>query len=183
MALFTQGEVSPEDQFNEDIRRWEWQKSMYEQQRQDQIKAAESASKGLSGLVNEYNKSFAEAKAANENRYQQMLSIADTTTTQQQADIGTQYAQTEAKGMQNLQKLGMANTTLGSNLKQGVQREKSASLNRLADTMQGTKLGIIQGREDEYPDASLITSLASQLGSLGTAGTATAFGSLSGLQL
>jgi hypothetical protein len=127
-------------------------------------KEGKLASQGLSALVNSYNQAFGAAKAANEQRYQQMLGIADQTTGQRMADIRGDYEGQRADVMQNLARLGMANTTVAPTMATGIEREKQASLNRAADQLQGTKLGIMERRTDEYPNANIITSLFSMLG-------------------
>ncbi len=113
--------------------------------------------------VSAYNKAFAEAKEGNESRYQQLLEIADKTTGQRAKDIGIDYAGRESNAMQQLARLGMANTTVAPTLGQGFAREKSSALDRLSDQMQQTKLGIIERRKDAYPDLTSLTSLG-QLG-------------------
>lgn len=111
------------------------------------------------GNVSAYNKAFAEAKLGNETRYQQLLDIANSTTTQRAKDIGVDYGQREADSMQNLRRLGMGNTTIAPTLGMGFGRQKNAALDRLADQMQGTKLGIIERRTDAYPDLASLMSL------------------------
>ncbi len=150
-----------------------------------QQEAAKQVGAGLGSLVNEYNRAFTEAKAGNEARYQQMLGIADQTTGQQQADVRSAYGKQSATGMQNLQRLGMANTTLAPTLQQGIQREESASLNRLADSMQQTKLGIIGGKKTDRelaPDSSIIQAYLQAASSTGPTGAGLMGGSLGGLK-
>ena len=119
---------------------------------------------GLANLIDAYNKSFAEAKAANENKYNQALGLVDQTSGQQAADIRTQYGQQRSAALQNLARTGMSNTTVGSTLTQGLGREQASSLNRLADQMLGTKLGVMQNFEYKYPEPGIteaaITALA-----------------------
>lgn len=138
-------------------------------------------------LVESYNRAYQEARQANESRYQQMLGIADQTTGQRAADIRSAYGNQQAGMMQNLARLGMANTTVAPTMQLGVAREREASLNRLADEMQGTKLGIIERREDKYPDAGMLAGLFQTAGTglsqPGSAGAISALlKSLSGLQ-
>lgn len=118
----------------------------------------------LSGLQQDYDRKYAEAKSANEQRYQQLLRIADQTTGQRAADIRGGGAAEESNVQQRLRQLGMSGTTIAPTLRAGVRRETESSLNRLADTMQQTKLGIIERRQDAYPDRSEITNLVSSIG-------------------
>jgi len=120
---------------------------------------------GLSALVNNYNQAYGQAKSANEARYQQMLGIANQTTQQRAADITSDYGQRESDIMQRLGRLGMSNTTVAPTMQMGVERERQSSLDRLADQMQQTKLGIIGSREDPYPDLGAVQSLIAGVGS------------------
>lgn len=116
--------------------------------------------------VSAYNAAFAKANQANESRYQQLLDIADKTSGQRAKDIGIDYAGRESNALQNLARLGLSNTTIAPTLSAGFGRQKNAALDRLADQMQQTKLGIIERRQDLPPDlASLIS-----LGKLGISG-------------
>lgn len=125
----------------------------------------------LGGLVESYNQAYQSARTANEQRYQQMLGITDQTTQQRAADVRSAYGQQQAGMMQGLARTGMAGTTVAPTMQMGVQREQQSALNRLADQMQGTKLGIMERKTDKYPDMSMIASLASMFGQgLGQAG-------------
>ena len=156
------------DQFN-------WQKEIYGERKA----ATAEAATGLEGMVEQYNTAYAEARSANEARYQQMLGIADQTTGQRAADIRSSHGQQESSMMQGLARQGMAGTTVGSTMKMGIQREQQSSLNRLADQMQGTKLGIIERREDAYPSSDILLQLAQALGQGG--GGEGIFGALTGM--
>jgi hypothetical protein len=146
---------------------WEFQKQMYK----DQMAAAKAGSGSFSKLVNQYNRAYEDARVANENRYNEMLGITDATTGQRMADIRQDYMGQQSDMMQQLARLGMGSTTIGSNLGTGIQRGMQESLNRAADTLQGTKLGIMERRTDAYPDNSIILALANQMGqSFGGAG-------------
>jgi len=119
----------------------------------------------MTALIKSYNQAYGEAKSANEARYQQMLNIANQTTGQQAADITSQFGQKSASAMQNLARLGMANTTIAPTIQQGFQREQSAALNRNADLQQQTKLGIIERRQDPYPNAGSLQAILAGIGS------------------
>ena len=129
-----------------------------------QSQAAEAGGTALGSLVSEYNKAYGSARSANEARYQEMLGIADKTTGQRSADIRRDYGEQSAGEGQRLARLGMSNTTVLPTMQMGYEREKQSALNRLADQMQGTRLGIMERRQDPYPDSSMITGLAQQLG-------------------
>lgn len=126
---------------------------------------SEDVTGGLESLVQNYNQAYGKAKAANEARYQQMLRIADQTTQQRAADVRSDYGQETSNVMQQLAQLGLSNTTIAPTLRQGIQRKQGEALNRLADQMQQTKLGIIERRNDEYPDAASLQSIIAGVGS------------------
>ena len=121
---------------------------------------------GRNSNVEAFNKASASANEANEARYKQLLGIADTTTGQRAKDITADFSAQQSSAMQNLASLGLANTSGASTIRGGFGRKKNAALNRLADQMQQTKLGIIERRTDKAPDlASLVA-----LGQLGISG-------------
>lgn len=107
--------------------------------------SAKQAEGGLVNLVNEYNTAYSQAKAGYDQRYNQMLGIAQSTTNQQATDTRSQYAQLNASAQQGLQRQGMGGSTVGNTLAIGNQNNQSQALNRLADQMQQTQLGIIGG--------------------------------------
>jgi hypothetical protein len=158
---------------------WDWQKRIYGEQQA----SAKAGANSLSALVNQYNQAYNSARSANEQRYQQLLGIADQTTGQRMADIRSTGAGQSADIMQQLARTGMANTTVAPTLQMGVNRETQSSLNRAADELQGTKLGIIERREDEYPDSNIIVQLAQALGQSGGSGMSGILKALSGLKL
>jgi len=126
---------------------------------------SEQVTGGLEALVRNYNIAYQQAKAANEARYQQMLGITRQTTGQRAADIRTAYGEQEANIMQQLARQGMAGTTIAPTMQMGVQREQQSALNRLADLMQQTTLGIMERKEDKYPDLSALQSIIAGVGS------------------
>ncbi len=105
-----------------------------------------------------------EANEANEARYQQLLGISGATTGQRAKDITSDFANQQSMAMQNLAGLGLANTSGASTIRGGFGRRKSEALDRLADTMQQTKLGIIERRTDAAPDLGSYTALAQLMG-------------------
>ncbi len=135
-----------------------------ERNRQDQERARVEQANTTN--VSAYNEAFASANEANEARYQQLLGIADSTTGQRAKDITSDFAGQQSAAMQNLARLGLANTSGASTIRGGFGRKRNEALDRMADQMQQTKLGIIERRTDKAPDlASLIS-----LGKLGISG-------------
>lgn len=120
---------------------------------------------GLGSLVENYNRAYGESRAANEERYQQLLGIADQTTGQRAADIRGSFGQQSSDMMQRLARLGLSNTTIAPTLQTGIEREKQSALDRSADQLQQTKLGIIERRQDEGPSLENIQSIIAGIGS------------------
>lgn len=149
----------------------EWQ---YKQQRSQAAydkKAVGRLGEGYESMLENYNRAFGEATAGNEARYQQLLGIADQTTGQRMADVSSAYNRQESDAMQRLAGLGMGNTTIAPTIRSGIERERQAALNRTADQMQQTKLGIIERRDDEYPDLGSLQAIIGGTGSaFGTRG-------------
>jgi len=144
--------------------------------------AAQAGGSALQKLVSQYNRAYQEARAANEARYQQLLDIASRTTGQREIDLRRGYTEMGADISQRLARLGMAGTTIAPTMQMGVEREMQSALNRLADEMQQTKLGIIERREDIYPQSNVILQLAQMLGAnpMGAPGI---YGALGGMAL
>jgi hypothetical protein len=133
-------------------------------------------------IVENYNTAYGEARDANEARYQQSLGIADATTGQRLNDITSAYDQQAADAQQRNIGLGFGNTSGATTLGFGFEREKQASLNRAADEMQQTKLGIIDRKEDNFPDLAslqgIIGSTSSAFGTKGIDAMLQAFGNV-----
>lgn len=155
---------------------WAWQKRAYKQE----AAARRQAGGTMSRLVSQYNQAYQQAKAANLQRYQEMLGVVGQTTGQRAADIRSSYAGQAATGMQQLARQGMAGTTVAPTMRMGYQREQESALNRLADQMQGTRLGIMERRQDVYPDPNVLVSLAQAIGQSGGRGP---YGALSGMRM
>lgn len=146
------------------------------------LQPSEQAQSGLGSLVQQYNQSFQQARSANEARYQQLLGIADQTTAQRGADIRGAYGQLQSDTMQQLARSGLGGTTIAPTMKAGISRERGSALNRLADQMQQTKLGIIERRTDAYPSMdpmmSALQSYGQQYGGAGLEGMIQALGQM-----
>jgi len=117
--------------------------------------------------IDDYQKAYDEAKAANEARYQELLRIADETSGQRVTDIRAAYGDTAARAAQQLNATGLGNTTVAPTLAAGIERETQAALNRAADDAQQTKLGIIERRTDDYPDPNNLYAMLQYYGQSG----------------
>ena len=163
-----------------------------------QRQAAGAGGAALQGAVGQYNRAFGQARTANEQRYQQMLQIADQDYAQQgrgyqqmMSTIGQETGQraadirSETEGLvsqeqQRMSRLGLSNVSQPS-VYAGIRREGQSNLNRLTDQLlgrklgvqqqiaqrgRGTRLGIMERREDAYPDSNMLLALTQQLGSI-----------------
>ena len=167
---FAKGEQQLASQAQSDrLAREQW--AMQQKRYRQQVKGSKAGAKGLSALIGSYNKAFGRARTANEQRYQEMLGIMDQTTGQRAADIRSEGVGEQANIMQRLARQGMAGSTVGATMRAGVRRGTQSNLNRLADTMQGRRLGIMERRTDAYPQAGMITGLAGLLGQSGGVNT------------
>ena len=110
---------------------------------------------GLTGLIGQYQQQFQQAKAANEAKYQQALGVVGTNTGQQRADVLSQYQGQRANAMQQLARVGMANTTIAPTLQAGIQREQQGALNRVSDQAMQARLGVMQGFQYKYPEPGI----------------------------
>ena len=113
---------------------------------------------GFADLMNSYNTAFAQAKAQNEQKYQQQLGLVDQTTGQQRDDVISQYQQQSANTMQRLARTGLGNTTVGDTLQQGNTRNQASALNRVSDQMLQQKLGVMQGFNYQAPDPGVVST-------------------------
>jgi hypothetical protein len=134
-------------------------------------------------LIESYNKAYGEAKQANEQRYQQMLKLSGLSQLGEGARIRQAFKSREANVMQGLRRKGMAGTTVAPAMKTGVIREREATLAGMQAAGVNQRLGIMERREDKYPDAALIASLASSIMGSGSGGQASTVQALSGLRL
>lgn len=126
---------------------------------------------GLSSLIGNYNQAYAEAKSANEARYQQALGILDQNTGQRLADIRSDSASAISNVYQNLARNGLGASSVGNVEAAGERRRMNEELNRASDSLAAQKVGLIERRQDPYPDqgslASLVTGIGSAAGASG----------------
>lgn len=136
-----------------------------------------------SASLKAYEKAAKEAKAANEARYQEAMGIYDQIISQYQP--GGQFGQgalaqyeigkTKAlsQGMQNLVSSGLSNTTVAGAMPMQYEQEVGTPFRlqledmrmRLLSEAQQNKAGLIERRQDVYPDPNLMANLQSQASS------------------
>ena len=139
--------------------------------------------KGLTSLIGNYNQAYAEAKAANESRYQQALGILNQNTGQRMADIRSDAGNERASIFQNLARSGLGGSSVGNVESRGIDRIMNENLNRTSDDLAGAKVGLIERRQDPYPDQGSLAELIMGIGSAaGTQGLGSLTKALSGLK-
>lgn len=140
----------------------------------------------LNRVINEQKKAYNEAKAANEQRYSDILKgYEDRYSTalntlegagkQESADIKQQYKELAAEGSQGLVNSGLYNTTIAPTMAMGYAKQEAGAQNRLNESLRQQKLNLQTGlsqdklsfmerREDTYPDYSSFLNLMQQGG-------------------
>lgn len=157
----------------------------------------------MSDLLNQYNAAYAQARAANEARYAEILSgytqmLSDALQTmegmgaQEAKDIAADWGAKTQADLTDLTSRGFAGSTVMPSIKAGGERQKQDALARLRERLrqqrlsvqtgiQGQKLGFMERRTDTYPDMGLYASLAKGLGNAaGPAGPTPSYGGGSG---
>jgi hypothetical protein len=124
----------------------------------------------LEKLQSEYQKAQDEAKAANESRYQGLLTEQKGMGEQEAKDIRSTYSGLATQGQQDLVSRGLAASTIAPTMQAGYARRETAELGRLGDRLREQRLGIMERRSDTYPDLGQLQSLAGMVGSYGGAG-------------
>ncbi len=145
--------------------------------------AAASAAAYMPRLIESYNKAYGEAREANESRYQQMLKLSRLSQLGEDARIKQAFKGREASMMQGLRRKGMAGTTVAPAMKTGITRERTATLSGMRAAGVNQRLGIMERKEDRYPESGLIASLASAIMGSSSGGLAGTSKALSGLRL
>lgn len=144
-------------------------------------------------LKAEMDKKLAEANAANEARYQDILGqkgqMYDRTMAnlsglgaQEEADIRQNYANLDARTAQDMQARGLAGTTIGASLRKGNARATNEELNRMRERLTRERIGydtnlsmdkqnFMERKTDLGPDIGMYAQLMQQLGQGSTGGT------------
>jgi hypothetical protein len=138
-----------------------------------------------SDILDKYEKSYAEARSANELRYQQGMDILGKAVQRYQpgGDFGkgamAQYEQGKtqamAGGMQSLVNAGLSNTTVAAGLPLAYEQEVGTPFRlQLEDMRMGNlteaeqaKTAFIEKRQDPYPDFGMFAQLAMQAATSG----------------
>jgi len=138
---------------------------------------------GLSSLIGNYNRAYQEAKTANEQRYQQALGILNQNTGQRFSDIRSDSGNERASIFQRLARSGLGGSSVGNVESAGVTRRMNEELNRTSDALAAQKVGLIERRQDPYPDQGSLAELVMGIGSaMGTKGLTSLTGALAGMR-
>lgn len=111
-------------------------------------------------LTEAYQSSYDEAKAANEQRYQDILKGYEQQGQQAVADVNSAYDAAESRGAQDLVSSGLAGTTVLPSMRAGIAKQKTAAVGRLKESLLADRLGFMERRTDQYPDYSQLLQLA-----------------------
>jgi len=142
-----------------------------------------AVSSGLSRLIGNYNRAYQEAKTANEARYQQALGILNQNTGQRLSDIRSDAGSERASIFQRLARSGLGASSVGNVEAAGVNRRMQSALNTASDELAATKVGLIERRQDPYPDQGSLAELVMGIGSaMGTQGLTSLTGALAGMK-
>lgn len=146
----------------------------------------ETPEEGISGLFSQMQQAQIQGNAANEGRYQQLLTgygdrqsdilgRLDNYGAQQKIDVGQRYDQARASADQDLTNRGLGNTTVRSTRRQGLGQAETQDLARLNESLNieelgyrerlsADPLGVIERRTDVTPSLADVSNLALQLG-------------------
>jgi hypothetical protein len=131
-------------------------------------------------ILAKYEQSYAQARQANEERYQQGMGILDQAIERYQPGGGfgegamAQYEQGKtqamAQGMQSLVNSGLSNTTISATLPLAYEQEVGTPFRLQLEDMrmqnltqaEGAKTSFIEARKDPYPDFGMFAQLAMQ---------------------
>lgn len=141
------------------------------------------------GLIDEFQQKADAANAANEQRYQQVLtgyddlhkramSTLDSVGSEERRDIDRRFNNQSAATYQTLVNRGFGNSNLPHVMSSGIERDRSSAHTRLSDQLARTrlgfdssitqgKLGVIERRHDNGPDMNQLYQIASRLGASG----------------
>lgn len=117
--------------------------------------------------ANQTQEAMDEARRLTEERYQQALQNLEDVGLQEGRDIDERFDSSRSAVNQNLVNSGLANTTVLPTMQQGVERERTASRNRLATMLARERNQIIQSRNDIPPDLNLYSQLLYRAGAGG----------------
>jgi hypothetical protein len=121
----------------------------------------------LGQYLTEQQNSFDEARRANEQRYQDILTGLESSGAQERADIRARYAAIRSGGLGDLASRGLAGTSLASGVRTLAARGESESIGRLEDRLRMQRLGFMERRTDTYPDEATMLDLAQGAGRYG----------------
>lgn len=143
----------------------------------------------LTQLFEDYQRANREGRAANENRYNDLINFLNQRYTrglanlqgagdQALSDVNRDYERMAANQDQDLISRGLRNSTVRQSVQRGVEDDRQAARNRILEdvrkeraqtdaVLSGDVLSAMERRTDEYPDQNQLLQLALALGGAG----------------
>jgi len=140
-------------------------------------------------MINKAEQEQKEAKQANEQRYQDLVAGykerlgnamkgLEGYGTSARADLSESYAGAASANQQQLVNSGLSGSTVATTTRTGDARREQEALNRLNESinqqklgyqtqLSGDLLGLVERKEDTYPNMNLLAQLGNQLGQSG----------------
>lgn len=135
--------------------------------------ANRAKSSAANTLMYKYQKAFNEAKAANEERYEQILAELAGYGTQREADIRTGYGHQLSQMQQDLVSRGLTGTTVKPSITASVYGNMEDAISRMKEDLLMQRLGFMERRTDTYPDYGMMANLLQGYGAAGGGGGTT----------
>ena len=144
---------------------WSQQHQQLTRERLAQAEAGASARR----LAAQAQTASDEATAANESRYQEILSGYGISRDAEAADIRSDWQGQATQGDQDLISSGLAGTTVRPTMRAAYQRGETADLGRLNERVRRDRLGFMERRTDAYPNQGLLAQIMASIGAGGAA--------------
>ena len=110
-------------------------------------------------LIQQQQAAMDEAKRKTEERYEEAMKNLQDVGLQEGKDIDQRFDSSRSAVNQSLVSSGLANTSVLPTMQQGVERERTASRNRLATMLARERNQLLASRNDIPPDLNLYTRL------------------------
>jgi hypothetical protein len=127
------------------------------------------ASSGLLDIVKQLQKAQADANAANEKRYQDILGMYGSLGQAGETRIAKGEQQAQAKSTQDLTNRGLGNTTITGAMSRGISSDAETARQQLGEGITRDKAGVMERRTDQGPDMGMYGNLLMQASKAQTA--------------
>jgi len=118
-------------------------------------------------LIRQQQAAMDEAKRKTEERYEEAMKNLEGIGLQEGKDIDQRFDSSRSAVNQSLVSSGLANTSVLPTMQQGVERERTASRNRLATMLARERNQLLASRNDIPPNLDLYTQLLYRAGAGG----------------